>query len=98
MTTITIPEGYESLGDVLGAALHQASSGKGKERHGNGQPFDAQPMQSITGMVGIGFPLGQSIKKSQEALGMIARGDRAAARLRTARGHQLSGRRCHSDG
>lgn len=71
--------GYESLVDVLDAALAQAAEGKGAERHGNGKPFDAQPMARITEMVGIGFVLGQCIKKCAEAKGMVDRGELAAA-------------------
>lgn len=71
--------GYESLKSVLDAALAQAAQGKGAERHANGLPFDAQPMARITEMVGVGFPLGQVLKKATEAKGMIDRGEYAAA-------------------
>lgn len=74
------PEGYAPLAAVLDGALMQAARGKGAERHGNGLPFMDQPMLAITRMVGLGFPLGQCIKKSQEARGMAQRGDRDAAR------------------
>lgn len=74
------PTGYEPLADILDAALMQAATGKGSERHANGLPFTAQPMQRITGMVGIGFPLGQAMKKAQEAGGMASRGQADAAR------------------
>ena len=65
------PTGYESLAEVLDAALDQAASGKGKERHANDLPFDKQPMQSISGLLhgpeGLIF---QAIKKSTEANGL----------------------------
>lgn len=72
--------GYESLKSVLDAALAQAAEGKGAERHANGLPFDAQPMARITEMVGVGFPIGQVLKKAAEAKGMADRGEREAAR------------------
>lgn len=74
------PAGYEDLAEVLDAALMQAASGKGAERHAGGHPFAIQPMQEITRMVGIGFPLGQAMKKSQEAGTMASRGQTDAAR------------------
>jgi hypothetical protein len=60
-------DGYESLADVLGRAYAQAAEGKGAERHGQGQPFDEQPMQQLIRLYGIGFALGQAAKKAQEA-------------------------------
>lgn len=74
------PAGYEDLAGVLQAALMQAATGKGVERHAQGQPFSDQPMAKITAMVGLGFPLGQCMKKCQEAAGMVARGQMDAAR------------------
>lgn len=59
--------GYETLYDVLSDAYDQASKGKGKDRHAQDLPFDRQPMQQVAQLVGIGFPLGQAIKKVQEA-------------------------------
>lgn len=80
MTRAPAPAGYECLAEVLDCALMQAASGKGAERHAQGQPFDSQPMAKITAMVGLGFPLGQIQKKAQEAGGMAARGQMDAAR------------------
>lgn len=60
--------GYDSLADVLKRAFDQASAGKGKDRHAQGKPFDAQPMQGICDLVGPAFALGQAIKKAQESL------------------------------
>ena len=74
------PAGYEPLAAILAEALAQAAEGKGAERHGNGASFVDQPMQLITQMVGLGFPLGQICKKAQEAHGMASRGERDAAR------------------
>lgn len=79
MTDFT-PEGYAPLAAVLDAALMQAARGKGAERHANGAIFTEQPMQLIARMVGLGFPLGQVLKKAAEAHGMVQRGDRDAAR------------------
>lgn len=73
------PTGYEPLRAVLDAAYNHAATGKGKERHACGRPFMEQPMMSITRHVGQGFPLGQAMKKAQEAGGMIDRGELKAA-------------------
>lgn len=71
--------GYECLGDVLVAAYYQAAQGKGAERHADNKPFDDQPMQHIARRRGIGFILGQADKKSEEAQGMLGRGEQAKA-------------------
>ena len=65
--TFVADDPYLPLSRVLDLALAQASSGKGAERHGNGKPFDQQPMMEIGRMVGPGFCLGQAMKKAQEA-------------------------------
>lgn len=62
--------GYESLAKVLADAYRQAAVGKGEVRHGNGTPFDQQPMQKIMDRFGRGFGLGQAAKKMEESLGM----------------------------
>ena len=72
--------GYEKLSNVLGAAYHQASGGKGKERHARGKPFDKQPIMEISRMVGPGYATGQAMKKLQEAKSMMDRGQLAAAK------------------
>lgn len=75
-------EGYESLARILHMAYSQSAFGKGKERHANARPFDAQPISTIPellGPVGVGGTAYQVIKKTQEAVGMHQRGDRAAA-------------------
>lgn len=62
---------YESLRNVLDEAFQQAESGKGAERHGNGLPFDEQPMQVISDLLDSdAFMVGQAMKKSQEAMRM----------------------------
>ncbi len=59
--------GYETLWSVLKEAFDQAASGKGKERHANGRPFDRQPMQEFSAMLdtdaGLIF---QAMKKAAE--------------------------------
>lgn len=65
---------YDALAGVFNAAFDQASSGKGRERHANGRPFDRQPIMETSRMVGLGFPAGQVMKKAQEACGMADRG------------------------
>ena len=65
-------EGFESLFSILKEAHDQAAFGKGQERHGQGLPYGAQPMQTISfimrGSQGI---LWQAIKKIQEANGKL---------------------------
>ena len=70
---------YGPLRSVLDMALNQAAFQKGAERHANGKPFTDQPMMEIGRMAGLGFPVGQAMKKGQEAIGMVARGQRDAA-------------------
>ncbi|WP_288081574.1 hypothetical protein [Pseudomonas sp.] len=72
--------GYERLAAVLQAAYDQAAKGKGAERHANDLPFHEQPMQQIARRRGLGFILGQADKKSEEAQGMLERGQREAWR------------------
>jgi len=57
---------YSDLFEVLREALEQAQEGKGAVRHGNGLSFFEQPALTITRAVGLGFPLGQAMKKIQE--------------------------------
>lgn len=64
---------YAGLSRALDAAYNQAATGKGKERHANGKPFERQPIMEIARMVGPGYQLGQAMKKSQEAAGMLNR-------------------------
>lgn len=72
--------GYEYLQLALTAALDQAARGKGKDRHASdAQPFHEQPLLTITQLVGIGFPLGQAMKKVQEAGRMADRGQHIPA-------------------
>jgi hypothetical protein len=67
--------GYEKLRNVLERAYDQAAVTKGAERHANDRPFHEQPMQTIADRRGIGFILGQVDKKTEEAQGMIDRGE-----------------------
>jgi hypothetical protein len=59
---------YEKLATVLTMAYDQAAKGKGAQRHGRGQPFEDQPMQTISKLLncteGMAF---QAIKKIQES-------------------------------
>ena len=70
---------YASLRRVLDAAYDQSATGKGRARHGNGLDFDQQPIMKIGRMVGAGYPVGQAMKKAQEAIGMARRGEHDAA-------------------
>lgn len=74
------PDDYAALRAILDAALAQSAEGKGRERHADGRPWEAQPINTITAAVGIGFPLGQAVKKLTEAAGMLRRGEADAAR------------------
>jgi hypothetical protein len=58
---------YEKLDRVLQQAYDQAAVGKGQQRHGNGLPFEEQPMQALIDLYGGGFALGQAAKKMQES-------------------------------
>lgn len=70
---------YSDLAAVMNAALDRVAEGKGAARHATAAPFSDQPMMRISGMVGIGFPLGQVIKKTQEAKRMADAGATEAA-------------------
>lgn len=63
--------GYESLANVLQRAYDQAAQGKGAKRHANSLPFDKQPMQSLSTLLGdhTGL-LYQAMKKIQESTRM----------------------------
>ena len=62
---------YTSLRAVLDEAYAQAATGKGKERHAGGQPFEDQPMQVISDMLGSNDGMAyQAIKKIREGLAM----------------------------
>ena len=75
----TLP-GYEPLAKVLQAAMDQSSRGKGRERHATtGTPFLSQPICEIGRMVGVGYNIGQAMKKGQEAMRLPR--DRAQAEL-----------------
>lgn len=66
---------HTSLRNVLDAAFAQAATGKGAERHANGEDWTKQPIFTIAQQVGDGFNAGQVIKKVQEAQQMAARGE-----------------------
>lgn len=74
-----MPPDYDALREVLDLAFKQASEGKGRARHANGQPFQHQPICEIARMVGPAFQSGQVMKKVLEAEGMVARGENDAA-------------------
>lgn len=65
---VTALAGYESLARVLDDALEQAQSGKGNERHANGEPFDQQPIVALNEMLGSTHGcLYQACKKAMES-------------------------------
>lgn len=82
---------YADLRRVLLDALADAAHGKGAERHAGGSgpnvpSFGDQPMMRIGRVCGVGFPLGQALKKIEEAILLLDRGapERAIAELRGA--------------
>ena len=63
---------YDSLQRVLTDALLQASEGKGRDRHAQeGEPFDRQPILEVTRRLGLGYPLGQAVKKIYESQRLV---------------------------
>mgnify|MGYP001443577230 FL=1 len=60
----------DPLKAVLNMAYAQAMLGKGAERHGDHKPFDEQIWATITKACGLGFPVGQAMKKNEEATRM----------------------------
>ena len=74
--------GYERLFLTFQDALNQAQSGKGKERHANGQPFDKQDICQEARDLGLAYPIGQARKKAKEVFRLLAMetdGDRTGA-------------------
>jgi hypothetical protein len=79
-TRLAAAPGYEQLAAVLDEALRQAQAGKGRERHGSGEPFVEQPIVQICEDLGSPqFAIGQARKKSRESLRLPH--DRARAEL-----------------
>jgi hypothetical protein len=59
---------YLLLWNTLRDAWEQAANGKGKERHQKAdEPFEDQPICAFARRVGLGYPLGQAMKKIDEA-------------------------------
>jgi hypothetical protein len=72
MNDIPIEPEYKSLEKVLLDALYQAQNGKGRTRHAKkSEPFEKQKICEITRRVGLGYPLGQAIKKAEESQRLI---------------------------
>lgn len=69
---------YSKLQFILSDALEQASSGKGNERHADGQPFEEQPIVWIERYF-KSYQLGQAVKKIHESQRLEP--DRAVAEL-----------------
>ena len=67
----TIDSDYASLRYVLDDAFAQAATGKGRERHARGNPFEEQHMQTISRLLGSDDGMAfQAIKKLTEGLDM----------------------------
>lgn len=65
---INVPGEYISLGLVMQSALDQASNGKGRERHASeGEAYEDQIICEVARRVGLGYPLGQAVKKIYES-------------------------------
>jgi hypothetical protein len=61
-------KGYESLVQVYQDAVIQASKGKGRERHAvEGEAYEDQIICEVARRVGLGYPLGQAVKKIYES-------------------------------
>jgi len=61
-------KGYESLVQVYQDAVIQASKGKGRERHASeGEAYEDQIICEVARRVGLGYPLGQAVKKVYES-------------------------------
>jgi hypothetical protein len=71
---------YTALAAIFRDAFDQASYGKGKDRHAQGERFEDQPILDIGRRRGRGFVLGQAEKKIGEADRMVNRGEHGAAR------------------
>ena len=69
---INVPSEYISLGLVMQSALEQASKGKGRERHASeGESYEDQIICEVARRVGLGYPLGQAVKKIYESQRLI---------------------------
>jgi hypothetical protein len=64
--TLHVKMGFEKLVPIIQDCLDQLQFGKGQKRHGRGMDFDKQVGCDITRCVGIGFPVGQMMKKWDE--------------------------------
>ena len=62
------------LAEIFEDAIHQASGGKGMQRHGTTPNFLDQPIFHIAKLTGPSGPLYQVLKKSHEALYCHANG------------------------
>ena len=51
-------------------AYKMVAEGKGQQRHGAGRAWNDQPIITISRSVGVGFPLGQALKKIEESTRM----------------------------
>lgn len=61
-------KGYDSLVQVYQDAVIQASKGKGRERHASeGEAYENQIICEVARRVGLGYPLGQAVKKIYES-------------------------------
>jgi len=68
-----VKPGYAELANVLEAALQQAQSGKGSDRHAQGKPFKDQRMQQVSELLGTDRGMAyQAIKKICEGLDLPA--------------------------
>ena len=66
---MNIKKEYEAFIPALQACVDQLQSGKGSERHGHaGLPFKDHDTWKITKACGLGFPVGQTQKKTFELL------------------------------
>jgi len=71
METIARETDYTTLIYELQLAADQATTGKGAKRHACGQDFKDQVLLETTRRVGLGFPLGQAVKKIYESQSLL---------------------------
>ena len=65
---LDVPDEYAALYRVYEDAYEQASEGKGKVRHASeGEAYEDQIICEVARRVGLGYPLGQAVKKIYES-------------------------------
>lgn len=75
VTSDAVPNTHASLERVFALAVEQSQSGKGADRHGNGQSFDDQPIFTLNRPLGTNHgALFQVLKKTTESAKLASTG------------------------